>query len=101
MKQFVEVHYIVKDGMRDAFYRAILSRGIAAASRAEAGNEKYDYYLSPDNGNELLLIELWASAEAVRAHSETPHFKALGELKQEYVTETVIMRYDVADPACR
>lgn len=97
MKQFVEVHYFVKDGKRDEFYRAILESGIAAASRTEEGNEKYDYYLSPQNENELLLIELWASAEAVAAHAQTPHFKALGELKQEYVADTAIMRYDVAD----
>ena len=97
MKQFVEVHYYVKDGKHDEFYRAIMESGIAAASRAEEGNEKYDYYLSPGNENELLLIELWASAEAVAAHSQTPHFKALGELKQEYVTDTTIMRYDIAE----
>lgn len=97
MKQFVEVHYFVKDGMRDEFYRAIIENGIAAASRAEEDNEKYDYYLSPDNENELLLIELWASAEAVWEHSQTLHFKTLGELKQEYVTDTVIKRYDIAE----
>ena len=97
MKQFVEVHYFVKDGKRDEFYGAIMENGIAAASRAEEGNEKYDYYLSPDNGNELLLIELWASAEAAAVHSQTPHFQALGELKKEYVADTVIMRYAIAD----
>ena len=89
MKQFVEVHYYVKNGMRDEFYRAIMENGIAAASRAEEGNEKYDYFFSPENENELLLIELWASAEAVAAHSQTPHFKALGELKK-----SVCGRYD-------
>ena len=97
MKQFVEVHYYVKDGKRDEFYRTILERGIADASRAEEGNEKYDYYFSPDNENELLLIELWASAEAVSAHGQTKHFKELGELKQEFVTDTVIKRYDIAE----
>ena len=96
MKQFVEVHYFVKDGKRDEFYRAIMETGIAAASRAEEGNEKYDYYLSPENENELLLIELWSSAEAVTEHSQTPHFKALGELKKAYVVDTAIMRYDAA-----
>lgn len=97
MKQFVEVHYLVKDGKRGEFYRTILESGIAAASRAEAGNEKYDYYLSPENENELLLIELWASAEAVQAHGQTPHFQQLAELKQAYVEDTVISRYDIAE----
>ena len=87
----------VKDGKRDEFYKAIMENGIAAASRAEEGNEKYDYYLSPENENELLLIELWASAEAVRAHGQTPHFQQLAELKQAYVEDTVIRRYDIAE----
>ncbi|MBR6418715.1 MAG: antibiotic biosynthesis monooxygenase [Oscillospiraceae bacterium] len=97
MKRFVEVHYYVKPGMRQAFYDAVTASGIAAASRAEAGNEKYDYYFSPDNENELLLLEIWRDAEAVRLHGETAHFKALGALKQEYVTETVIRRYEIAE----
>lgn len=97
MKQFVEVHYFTKPGMRQAFYDILMQSGIAAASRAEEGNEKYDYYLSPHNDDELLLIELWASVDAVAAHSQTPHFTKLGELKQKYVIDTTIMRYDVAD----
>ncbi|MBQ3940508.1 MAG: antibiotic biosynthesis monooxygenase [Oscillospiraceae bacterium] len=93
MKQFVEVHYLVKDGMRQAFYDAILHSGIAAASRAEDGCEQYRYYFSPENENELLLLEIWRDEQAVRLHGETPHFKALGRLKAEYVAETVIRRY--------
>ena len=99
MKRFVEVHYYVKPGMRQAFYDAVTESGIAAASRAEEGNEKYDYYFSPDNEDELLLLEIWRDAEAVRLHGETAHFKALGALKQAYVTETVIRRYEIAEDA--
>ena len=95
MKQFIEVHYYLKDGKREEFYRTIMERGIAAASRAEKGNEKYDYFYSPDNKNELLLIELWASEEVLKQHRETEHFKALGELKKKYVVDTVIKRYQV------
>ncbi len=97
MKRFVEVRYFVKDGKRQAFYDMLMHSGIAAASRAEDGNEKYDYYFSPDNENELLLLEIWRDAEAVQRHGETPHFKALGGLKQEYVTETVIRRFEMTE----
>ncbi|MBQ8078535.1 MAG: antibiotic biosynthesis monooxygenase [Oscillospiraceae bacterium] len=97
MKQFVEVHYYVRPGMRQAFYDALSESGIPAASRAEAGNVQYDYYFSPEQEDELLLLELWQDAEAVRLHGETPHFKALGALKAEYVTDTVIRRYTVED----
>ena len=95
MKQFIEVHYYLKDGKRDEFYRTLMESGIAAASKAEAGNEKYDYFYSPDNKNELLLIELWASEEVLKQHWETEHFKALGELKKKDVVDTVLNRYKV------
>ncbi|MBR4555297.1 MAG: antibiotic biosynthesis monooxygenase [Ruminococcus sp.] len=97
MKRFIEVHYYLKPGMRQAFYDAVISSGIADASRAEEGNEKYDYYFSPENENEILLLEIWRDAEAVRLHGETSHFKALGALKAEYVTDTVITRYEISD----
>ena len=97
MKRIVEVHYYIKDGKRDDFYRTLMESGIADASRAEEGNEKYEYYYSPDNENELLLLEGWKSAETVELHHQSAHFKQLGELKKEYVTETAFMRYEIAE----
>ena len=92
MKQYLEVHYLVKAGLREEFYERILSEGIDDASRNEAGCEKYAYYFSADDPDELLLLEVWADGEAVRLHSQTPHFARLGELKKEYVADTVINR---------
>lgn len=97
MKRFVEVHYYMKPGKRQAFYNAIINSGIADAARAEDGNEKYDYYFSPENENELILLEVWKSAEAVQFHMETSHYKALAELKKEYVAETVFKRYEISE----
>ena len=58
MRRAVEVHYYIKEGRRADFYNEIIRRGIADAARAEEGNEKYEYYLSPGNENELLLLEI-------------------------------------------
>ena len=98
MKQKLEVHYITKDGMREQFYERVLAEGIAEASRNEAGSEKYDYYFSAENKNELLLLEIWKDEEAVKLHGQTEHFARLGELKKEYVLETQIIRF--TDPSC-
>ncbi len=97
MKRLVEVHYYIKDGKRAEFYNEIIRRGIADSARAEEGNEKYEYYFSPDNENELLLIEIWNSAEAVKIHMETPHYKELTELKKEYVNDTVFSRFEITE----
>ncbi|MCR4758868.1 MAG: antibiotic biosynthesis monooxygenase [Oscillospiraceae bacterium] len=97
MKRMVEVHYYLKDGKRNDFYNAIIRQGIADAARAEVGNEKYDYYFSPENENELVLLEIWKSAEAVQFHMETLHYQALAELKKEYVTDTVFRQFEISE----
>ena len=69
-----------------------MTEGIDAASRAEAGNIKYDYYTPVDGDDELLLVEKWRDADALKAHSAQPHFARLGEIKAEFVLDTVIER---------
>jgi len=90
----LNVTYQCIPGMRDKFLEAIAAEGIAAASRAEAGNCKYDYYFPANGGDELLLVEKWQDAAALAAHRTLPHFARLGELKPVYVTDTVIELFE-------
>ena len=46
------------------------------------------------NRGEILLVENWKDEAAFKVHTEQAHFKALGELKAEYVDETVLKRYE-------
>lgn len=89
----LNVTYKTKPGMREAFLEAIRAEGIDEASRAEAGNLKYDYYLPFGGGDELLLVEKWQDADALAAHGRQPHFLRLGALKAEYVNETAIEKF--------
>lgn len=97
MKRSVEVHYYVSGGRRDEFYREIKKRKIDESTRAEAGNERYEYYFNPENENELVLLEVWESADDVKLHMETSHYKELVELKNEFVVETVFRRSDICE----
>lgn len=91
----LNVTYKCKPDMREEFLEMIMTEGIDVASRAEAGNIKYDYYFPADgNGDELLLVEKWRDAEALKEHSAQPHFARLGELKPEFVLDTVIEKYE-------
>ena len=90
----LNVSYQCKPGMRDAFLKRIKAEGIDAASRAEAGNICYDYYLPADGGDELLLLEKWQDEAALESHRAQPHFLKLGEIKDEYVADTVIARFE-------
>ena len=91
----LNVTYKCKPGMREKFVEAIKAEGIDAASRAEAGNFKYDYYMSVDNSDELLLVEKWQDTEVLAVHGKQAHFARLGQIKAEFVEDTVIERYIV------
>ena len=91
----LNVSYKCRPGLRDEFLERIRREGIDAASRAEAGNLKYDYYLPADGGDELLLVEKWRDADALAEHGRQPHFAKLGALKAEYVADTVIEKFAV------
>jgi quinol monooxygenase YgiN len=93
----LNVTYKCKPDMREAFLEAILREGIDEASRKEDGNLKYDYYIPFDGGDDLLLVEKWRDEAAIKAHGQTLHLLRLRELKAEYVTETVIERFETAD----
>lgn len=91
----LNVLYKCKPGMREAFLDAIKAEGLDAASCAEEGNSKYDFYFAADNPDELFLVEYWRDAEAVAIHNGMPHFKRFGELKKKFVEETDLKKYTV------
>lgn len=90
----LNVTYKCKPGMREAFLEAIRAEGLDAASRAEAGNSKYDYYFAADEPDVLLLVEHWRDEEAVRLHNAEPHFRRIGEVKAAFVEETILERFN-------
>ena len=91
----LNVSYQCKPGMRDEFLEMIMAEGIDIASRADDGNLKYEYYIPAPGGDELLLVEKWTDAGALSEHMKKPHLVRLGELKSEYVLDTVIEKYEV------
>lgn len=89
----LNVTYKCRPELREAFLERIRKEGIDAASRAEAGNLKYDYYIPYDASDDLLLIEKWTDEDALKAHAETPHYARLKALKPAYVTDTLVERF--------
>lgn len=91
----LNVTYKCRPEMREKFLEAIMAEGIDAACRAEEGNIKYDYYRPVDGSGDLLLVEKWRDADALAEHGKQTHFARLGELKPEFVEDTVIEKYEV------
>ena len=72
--------------------RALAARGIPDMIRAEAGCLQYDYYLSIERADEILLLERWTSPQAQAAHLGQPHMAALREIKEQYVEKTALRK---------
>jgi quinol monooxygenase YgiN len=75
----------------------LLSEFIEAA-RAEPGNLAFDAYLRMGDDRSYVLLERYASREALAAHRETPHFTEvlLGQIVPLLDARTV-EEYDVPD----
>ena len=61
--------------MREKFREALSTEGLDAACRAEDGNFKYDYYMSTDSDDEMLLV-------ASGAGSLQENWRAQGRLRR-------------------
>lgn len=89
------VTFKCKNGMRDVFLDAILSEGIDSAARSEPGNLMYEWYIPTGNSTDLLLIEKYQDDDAVAEHVRQPHTARLVELKEAYVDDMILEKYEI------
>ena len=86
--------YKCKAGMAEEFVRALKDSGLQEAVRAEDGCMQYDYHISCEAEDTVLLVEHWRDAAAVKCHAETPTMAKIKALKLQYVEDTQIARYE-------
>jgi quinol monooxygenase YgiN len=75
---------------REAFIQKMKDTGILAAIRAEDGCLRYEYYLSDENANEILLVEQWTSKQHQQVHMTQPHMARLREFQDDYIAKAVL-----------
>ena len=81
------VRYLAKPGCRETFLRQLTTHGVIDAIRREDGCLRYDYFLSVQNADEILLVEQWESEEKQQVHLRAAHMDRLRELKAQYVAD--------------
>lgn len=92
----INVTYRAKPGCRQEFLDALSAAGIRDAVLGEAGCVQYDYYLSANRADEVLLVERWESREAQKLHLTQPHMVKVREIKERLVDETVLTSYELS-----
>ena len=93
----VNLRYTGVDGNALKFAEEMISSGTVDAIRAEEGNLRYEYYQSLEDPETILLIDSWASQEAIDAHHATPMMATIAALREKYDLHMTVERYTSAD----
>ena len=86
----LHVYYHCHPGMSLAFVQALKTSGLQAMMQAEDGCIQYDYHISCEEDDTVVLLEKWRSAADLEKHLTQPHMDALRALKGEYIESTTL-----------
>ena len=89
----VNLYYKGTDGSAKAFAEEMEARGIADAIRAEEGNEKYEYFISMNDSETVLLIDSWKDQESLDRHHASDMMRELAKLREKYDLHMNVERY--------
>ena len=93
----VNLRYTGKDGSARKFAEEMTAGGTVAAIRAEAGNLRYEYFLSFEDPETVLLIDSWENQEAIDVHHASPMMATIAALREKYDLHMTAERYVTAD----
>ena len=93
----VNLRYTGKNGSARRFAEEMANSGTVAAIRAEEGNLRYEYYLSLDDPETILLIDQWRDQAAIDAHHASPMMGEIAALREQYDLHMTVERFVTDD----
>ena len=93
MSIIVNLRYTGKNGSARAFAEEMTKSGTVDAIRKEDGNLRYEYYLSFDDPETVLLIDEWTDQAAIDRHHASPMMQKIAELRDKYDLHMTVERY--------
>lgn len=95
----MNLYYTGVNGNAQKFAQEMESSGTAAAIRAEAGNLKYNYFISMDDPETVLLIDSWKDQASLDVHHASPMMQTIMQLREKYDLHMRAERYSQEDQA--
>lgn len=89
----INILYTGQNGSARKFAEEMTSTGIVDDIRAEAGNERYEYYFPMDNAESVLLIDRWKDQQAIDIHHKSEMMIKIAELRKKYNLKMKVDRY--------
>lgn len=93
MSIMVNIHYRGKGGSARDFAEEMVASGTVSAIRNEPGNLGYEYFLSMDDPETVLLVDSWESQRALDAHHESPMMQTIAKLRKKYDVHMEVQRF--------
>ena len=89
----VNLRYTGENGAALAFAKEMTASGTVDSIRAEEDNIRYEYYISLDDPETVLLIDSWRDQAAIDAHHASPMMKTIAALREKYDLHMTVERF--------
>lgn len=93
----ITVNLRYKGAKARAFAEEMIASGTVELIRAEEGNLRYEYYISFDDPETVLLIDSWTDQAAIDAHHASPMMATIAALREKYDLHMTVERYVSAE----
>ena len=97
MSLVMNLYYTGANGSARAFADEMETSGVAAAIRAEEGNERYEYFYPKNDPETVLLVDAWRDQAALDAHHASPMMGQIMALREKYDLHMKAERYVSAE----
>ncbi len=89
----VNIYYSGENGNALEFAKEMEQSGIADRIRTEEGNLRYEYFIPLEDTDTVLLIDSWASQEALDIHHSSPMMGEIALLREKYDLHMRVERF--------
>lgn len=89
----MNLYYTGKNGSAHEFVKEMEESNTAALIRREEGNERYEYFVSLNDPETILLIDSWKDQESLDAHHASAMMKTIVSLRDKYDLHMRVERY--------
>ena len=84
MSLTINIYYTGENNNARKFVEEMMLSGLVDKIRAEEGNEKYEYFLSMEDEETVMLVDKWKNQEALDIHHKSEMMKEIANLRNKY-----------------
>ena len=93
MSIVMNLYYTGVNGNARKFAEEMERSGTAGLIRGESGNQRYAYFLSIDDPETVLLIDIWKNQHSIDLHHASPMMETIARLREKYDLHMRAERY--------